>query len=812
VTELAKVTGRSRYRVLKEALTNFSLVIGVLIVGGIVFVVLFGSAWAPYNPYLVDRVVVPHYDFEEEVYIRVPVMPNEDFPLGTDQFGMDILTLILHGARNTLVAGVLVAMARVVIGLFIGLTAGWFEGKLIDRFAMGLIGVLTSLPMLISGLILIFAIGVGGGMVTFFIALSVIGWTEVAQYIRGEVLIARKMPYMEAARSIGLRELEIAVRHVIPNILPQLFIIAFLEVGAVLMLLGELALIGVFIGGGSSLDFTDIMSPPNIVTLPSQPEWGAMIANGFRWFRSNPHVVLVPAGAVFLAVLGFNALGEGLRGLFEKRGIQTSFIVSKRMLAVLAVVFMVMFAIFQSTQPVRWFRDLAGTFNVSNIEQHEENIALLADDEFGSGNPPAHAEYIAEQLRNYGARGGVRWSDFYQEKQNLHYETNWTPQLILIDENGATVASFDYGSDFSFILKEFGSAGNVRAELTLINVWPNMHLLAPRRFRGATSFAGKIVVLQEGNAPVGMSAEVVRRGAEGIIWIAQEGAEISAGSLEWVPRSEEEESRRVPIFRVSRETGEQILSEAGLIFSGPPEAQDEEAEVALQVDMQDLDVSVHMQLSLVNPVEVETTNVVAYIQGTDADLGDEIIVFVAACDGLWRSEEKLEAPDPVSTDDCMVAQMIEFARLFDESVVDLKRPMLFLIFGGQEFGDVGLSEWLANRDRNYSHLSAPGMTLQPRPSIILQFENDPTVDGLAIDDHSRDGELMGVFQEAIEWGKVELSQSERALGQPLWISGEFVPFQSSFAVNFDAENGQQVGESISLALTRMLRESILNGD
>lgn len=263
MNELVRAMGKYRYRALREALTNLSLMLGLIIVGGIILIVLFGSLWAPYNPYLVDLIVRPHYDFEEEVYIRVPVLPSAEFPLGTDQVGMDILTLILHGARNTLVAGVLIASTRVISGLFIGLTAGWFEGKLFDRAVMGLIGVLTSLPMLISGLILVFAIGVGGGLWTFFIALSVIGWTEVAQYIRGEVLVARKMPYMEAARSIGLRELEIAIKHVIPNILPQLFVISFLEVGAVLMLLGELALIGVFIGGGSSLDFSDIMSPPN---------------------------------------------------------------------------------------------------------------------------------------------------------------------------------------------------------------------------------------------------------------------------------------------------------------------------------------------------------------------------------------------------------------------------------------------------------------------------------------------------------------------------------------------------------------------
>jgi ABC-type dipeptide/oligopeptide/nickel transport system permease subunit len=811
MSELAKDTGKYKYRALRDALSNFSLLMGAAIVLGIVIIVLFGSVWAPYNPYLVDRIVVPHYDFETEEYIRIPVLPNEEFLLGTNEIGMDMLSLLLHGARNTLIAGILIAGARVLLGLFLGLTAGWFEGRLIDRAVMGLMGVLTSLPMLISGLILIFAIGIAGGLWTFFFALTVIGWTEVAQYIRGEVLIARKMPYMESARAIGLREIEIAIRHVIPNILPQLFVIAFLEVGAVLMLLGELALIGIFIGGGSSLDFTDIMSPPNVVAIPSQPEWGAMIAKGFRWFRSHPHIVLVPGGAVFLSVLGFNALGEGLRGLFEKRGIQTSFIVSRRMLGVIALLFAVTFALFQSTQPVRWFQDLARTFEISNTEVHKEQIALLADIEYSADSAPAHAEYIAEQFRDYGAKGGVRWSNFYQNEQNLLYELNWTPQLRLFSEEGEILAGLDYGRDFTYLLKEYGGPGNERAELSLLYVWPNLHLFAPR-FLDTETYEGQIVLLQEGNAPADLGIAVANRGAEGIVWVAQEGAELQTSSLEWIPRNEEDASRRVPVFRVSREAGEALLASAGMelqsLFVEPAEM----PEAGVQIDTIELKVSLQMQLSLVNPVEVQTTNVVGYVQGTDADLGDEMIVFVAACDGLWRSDADIELAPSEQSEKCMVAEMIEYARLFDESVVDLKRPMLFLIFGGQEFGDVGLSEWLRDRDTNYSHLSAPGMTLQPRPSIILQFENDEDVQGIEMDDHSQDEEMLRLFKDTSNWGDVPFAVSKRALGLPLWISSDFIPFQAAFAVNFSADNGQQIGESFSLALTRMLRESVLNGD
>jgi len=111
---LAELSSRAAYssgQRLRDALLYFPLVLGVLILLGVFVVVLFGPYLAPYNPYVVDRVVVPHYDFETEEYIRVPLTPREEFPLGSDEKGMDILSLLLYGARNTMIAGVLVAAA-----------------------------------------------------------------------------------------------------------------------------------------------------------------------------------------------------------------------------------------------------------------------------------------------------------------------------------------------------------------------------------------------------------------------------------------------------------------------------------------------------------------------------------------------------------------------------------------------------------------------------------------------------------------------------------------------------------------------------
>jgi len=149
----------------------------------------------------------------------------------------------------------------VILGGVFGALAGWNKGKTIDRVVMSLIGVTTSIPMLISSTILIYALDIRRGLPIFIAALTVIGWTEIAQYVRSQFLVLREMPYIEGALALGSKNFAIAIRHCLPNILPQLLVISFLEMGAVLMLLGELGFIGVYIGGGHMVGLFQLMAP-----------------------------------------------------------------------------------------------------------------------------------------------------------------------------------------------------------------------------------------------------------------------------------------------------------------------------------------------------------------------------------------------------------------------------------------------------------------------------------------------------------------------------------------------------------------------
>lgn len=172
---------------------NAELVLGALIVLGLFVVVLFGPLMAPANPYLAGQSSSMIIDGE---YTTAPFPPMPGLPLGSDQWGRDILSMLLYGTRNTLVACLFIAMARVLLGSAMGMLAGWNEGGLADRIVMGLIEVSTALPALLVGMILIFALGVQGGISVFIVALCFVGWGEIAQFVRSEFMIVRRKPLL----------------------------------------------------------------------------------------------------------------------------------------------------------------------------------------------------------------------------------------------------------------------------------------------------------------------------------------------------------------------------------------------------------------------------------------------------------------------------------------------------------------------------------------------------------------------------------------------------------------------------------------
>lgn len=217
--------------------------------------------------------------------------------LGTDGFGRDIVSRLLHGARISMLVAATAIAITVAIGTTVGIAAGYLGGW-VDSLLMRIVDVALTLPMILVALVL--SIAVGPSFTNLILVIGLLLWPRLARLIRGETLLLKQQDYVRYAEAIGIPPWRIALRHVIPNVLPTVFVLATLEIGHVILLEASLS----FLGAG-------IPQP--------QASWGAMIENGRALVATGWWVALFPGLAIMFVVLSSNALGDWLRDHLDPR-------------------------------------------------------------------------------------------------------------------------------------------------------------------------------------------------------------------------------------------------------------------------------------------------------------------------------------------------------------------------------------------------------------------------------------------------------------------------------------------------------------
>lgn len=272
----------ARPGVFRALLAHRTGVAGLVIVAGVALIAIAAPLIAPDDPTRVDA-------------LRRLAPPSADTLLGTDNLGRDILSRLIWGARLSLGTAGLAAVLILTIGVGLGMIAG-FYGGLLDDLLMRIVDVLLAFPALILALAI--AGVLGPSIMSVMIGIVSVAWADYARVMRGQVLSARERQYVEAARAIGVGNTRILARHLLPNVLPPILVLASLEMGGLILAISGLS----FLGLGAQ---------------PPTPEWGAMLNDGRSFIAAAPQLMIYPGLAISIVVVGFNLLGDGLRDAFD---------------------------------------------------------------------------------------------------------------------------------------------------------------------------------------------------------------------------------------------------------------------------------------------------------------------------------------------------------------------------------------------------------------------------------------------------------------------------------------------------------------
>ena len=259
-----------------------------LMVGGII--TLLFVAMAIFAPWL-----APFHPIDDADLMHSEEPPNRTYLFGTDQQGRDILSRVIYGSRISLSVGLVSQGLNSLIGILLGLTAG-FVGRRWDDLVMGLTNIMLSIPSLVFALAIMAVLG--PGLINIFLALGLTNWAYTCRITRSQVLFTRSLDYVVAARALGYGEVRIMFTQILPNIMGPILVVATLGVAGAILIEAALSFLG-------------------LGTQPPIPSWGGMLSNAREQLFTAPWISVFPGLAIFITVLGLNLLGDGLRDILD---------------------------------------------------------------------------------------------------------------------------------------------------------------------------------------------------------------------------------------------------------------------------------------------------------------------------------------------------------------------------------------------------------------------------------------------------------------------------------------------------------------
>lgn len=272
-----------RGRALRRFAANRMAVIGVVVVTLLMLMAIFAPWIAPYDPI-------------NDIFRGMRgVSPSLEHPMGFDHLSRDLLSRVIYGTRVALLVGLISTAISVVIGVVVGAVAGYFGGW-IDELLSLITDTLMAFPLI--ALLIVLAAVLGPSLITTIVVIGFTVWARYARVVRAEVMSLRERDYVTAARALGAFDTRIIWRHVVPNVLGSVIVLASLQVGGIIILESALSFLGLGV-------------------RPPTPTWGGILADGRAFILRFPHIALFPGLMIVITVLAFNFIGDGLRDALD---------------------------------------------------------------------------------------------------------------------------------------------------------------------------------------------------------------------------------------------------------------------------------------------------------------------------------------------------------------------------------------------------------------------------------------------------------------------------------------------------------------
>lgn len=264
---------------------NRMSLVGLVLILLLVLMAIFAPAIAPYDPI-------------EDIFRGARGgSPTLEHPFGYDHLGRDLLSRVIFGSRVALLVGLVATGISVLIGIVIGAVAGYFGGW-VDTLLSRVIDTLMAFPII--ALLVVLAAVLGPSLVTTIVVIGFTGWARFARVVRADVMSLKERDFVIAAQAVGVRDWRIIWRHLLPNVMGPVIVLASLGIGGIIILESALSFLGLGI------------RPPN-------PSWGGTLADGRAFILRFPHIAFFPGLMIVITVLAFNFLGDGLRDAFDPR-------------------------------------------------------------------------------------------------------------------------------------------------------------------------------------------------------------------------------------------------------------------------------------------------------------------------------------------------------------------------------------------------------------------------------------------------------------------------------------------------------------